>query len=74
MEYCTTATEFNCGIDRHSKQMHMCILAWQGRGRVRRNIRGNDFGHFLKLAQPAFANEGVAPGLTAVEFWAAAGL
>ncbi|NCA82458.1 MAG: hypothetical protein EOM72_06885 [Opitutae bacterium] len=74
MKYYTTTTEFNCGIDLHSKRMYVCIMDRTGRIRVHQNIRGNDFGHFLKLAQPAFANEGVAPGLTAVEFWAAAGL
>ena len=73
VKYCTATTEFNCGIDLHAKQMHACILDRQGQVLVRRNIRGNEFGHFLKLAKPAFADVWVVPRLTAVEFRAAAG-
>ena len=73
LKYCTATTEFNCGIDLHSKQMHACILDRQGQVLVRRNFRGNDFGPFLKLAMPAFADVWTAPRLTSVEFRAAAG-
>ena len=52
MKYYTTTTEFNCGIDLHSKQMYACIMDRPGKILVHQNIRGNDFGHFLKLAQP----------------------
>ena len=52
--YYTTATEFNCGIDLHAKQMYACILGRTGKIRVRRNIQGNDFGVFLKLGQARF--------------------
>ena len=58
MKYYMTATEFNCGIDLHAKQMYACIMVRKGRILVHQNIRGNDFGHFLKLAQPAIANKG----------------
>jgi len=52
VKYYTTTTEFNCGIDLHSKQMYVCIMDREGAVRVHQNIRGNDFGHFLKLAGP----------------------
>ena len=52
MKYYTTTTEFNCGIDLHSKQMYVCIMDRTGGKKVHRNIRGNDFGHFMKLAWP----------------------
>ena len=52
MKYYTTTTEYNCGIDLHSKQMYACILDRQGKILVHQNIKGNDFGHFLKLAKP----------------------
>ena len=48
MKYYTTTTEFNCGIDLHAKQMYACIMDRQGKILVHQNIKGNDFGHFLK--------------------------
>ena len=30
MKYYTTTTEYNCGIDLHSKQMYACILDAKG--------------------------------------------
>lgn len=52
MKYYTTKTKFNCGIDLHSKQMYICIMDRNGRILVHQNIKGNDFGYFLKLAAP----------------------
>ena len=52
MKYYTTTTEFNCGIDLHSKQMYACILDAKGHKLVHQNVKGNDFGYFLKLAKP----------------------
>jgi len=56
MKYYTAATEFNCGIDLHSKQMYVCIMDRQGRILVHRNIKGNDFPFFLKIAGPCLHN------------------
>ncbi len=52
MKYYTSTSEFNCGIDLHSKQMYVCIMDREGQVRVHQNIRGNDFEYFLKLAKP----------------------
>lgn len=41
MKYYMTTTEFNCGIDLHSKQMYVCIMDRQGRILVHCNIKGN---------------------------------
>lgn len=47
-----TETEFNCGIDLHSKCMYACVVDPQGAVLVHRNIKGNDFDYFLKLVEP----------------------
>jgi transposase len=52
MKYYTTTTEFNCGIDLHSKQMYVCIMDRAGKAVVHQNVKGNDFAFFLKLAKP----------------------
>ena len=49
MKYYTTTTEFNCGIDLHGRQMYVCVMDRWGKKLVHRNIKGNDFGFFLKL-------------------------
>ncbi len=52
MKYYTSSSEFNCGIDLHSKQMYVCIMDREGKVLVHQNIRGNDFDYFLKIAAP----------------------
>ena len=52
MKYYTSSSEFNCGIDLHSKQMYVCIMDRQGKKLIHRNIKGNDFEYFLKIAKP----------------------
>jgi transposase len=52
MKYYKTTTEFNCGIDLHTKQMYICIMDQEGNILVHKNIRGNDFSFFLKLVAP----------------------
>ena len=44
-----TETEFNCGIDLHSKCMYACVMDRDGKILVHRNIQRNDFEYFLKL-------------------------
>jgi transposase len=52
MKYYSSTTEFNCGIDLHSRQMYVCVMDRQGRKLVHCNVRNNDFEFFLKLIQP----------------------
>jgi len=52
MKYYTTTTEFNCGIDLHTRQMYICVMNRAGEVLVHRNIRNNDFDFFLKLVEP----------------------
>ena len=47
-----TQTEFNCGIDLHARSMYVCVMDREGNILVHRNVRGNDFGYFLKLVEP----------------------
>jgi len=44
MKYYTTTTEYNCGIDLHTRQMYICVMDRKGQVLVHRNIRNNDFG------------------------------
>jgi len=52
MKYYKTTTEFNCGIDLHSRQMYICVMDKEGNILVHRNVRNNDFEYFLKLVEP----------------------
>jgi len=47
-----TATEFNCGVDLHARQMYVCVVDKEGKVLVHRNIKDNDFEFFLKLVGP----------------------
>ncbi len=52
MKYYTTATEYNCGIDLHARQMYACLMDRQGQVLLHTNIQGNDFAYFLKRVEP----------------------
>ena len=52
MKFYHTTTEYACGVDLHSRQMYICVMDREGKKLVHRNIKGNDFGHFLKLVEP----------------------
>jgi transposase len=52
MKYYTSATEFNCGIDLHARQMYACVMDREGKKLVHTNITGNDFEYFLKRVEP----------------------
>ena len=52
MKYYTTTTEFNCGIDLHTRQMYICVMNRAGDVLVHRNIKNNDFEYFLELVEP----------------------
>ena len=66
MKYYISTTEFNCGIDLHSRQMYVCAMDRAGNKLVHTNIQGNDFGEWaLHLS----AKQGLASqhGLTRVQ-------
>lgn len=52
MKYYKTTTEFNCGIDLHTKQMYICVMDREGTILIHKNIKGNDFSFFLKRVAP----------------------
>jgi len=52
MNYYKTQTEFNCGIDLHSRQMYVCVMDAAGEKMLHTNIRNNDFGYFLSRVEP----------------------
>ncbi len=52
MDYYTTTTKYNCGIDLHSRQMYICVMDKDGHILVHKNIKGNDFNFFLKKIKP----------------------
>jgi transposase len=52
MQYYTSTSQFNCGIDLHARQMYVCLMDRQGNKLLHTNIRNNDFNHFLKLIEP----------------------
>jgi hypothetical protein len=43
MKNYATATEYNCGIDLHARQMYVCVMDRQGKVLLHTNIEGNDF-------------------------------
>jgi transposase len=52
MKYYTSETEYNCGIDLHSKNMYVCLMNRAGNILVHENIQKNDFSYYLKLVEP----------------------
>jgi len=52
MKLYQTTTEFNCGIDLHSRSMYACVTDKQGNKMLHKRIRNNDFDYFLKLVDP----------------------
>jgi transposase len=52
VKYYTSTTEFNCGIDLHSRQMYICVMDRAGNKLVHTNIQGNDWEYFLKRIEP----------------------
>ena len=52
MKFYRTTTEYNCGVDLHSRQMYMCLMDREGNKLVHTNVVGNDFDYFLSRVQP----------------------
>lgn len=55
-----TQTNFNCGIDLHSRNMYICVADKEGNILVHKNVKKNDFQYFLKLIKPFRHNLTVA--------------
>jgi len=62
MKYHTATTQFNCGIDLHAHQMHVCLLDRQDRKLEPR-----------RDATAIFQFEWIARGFTVVYFWTVPG-
>lgn len=52
MKYYTSTTEYNAGVDLHSKNMYLCIMDRDGKILVHENIRQNDIDHLKRLIAP----------------------
>ena len=57
MKYYTSATQFNAGVDLHSRNMYVCLMDRAGKVLVHQNIKNNDFTFFLKLVEPKHERE-----------------
>jgi hypothetical protein len=52
MKYYISKTEYNAGVDLHSKNMYVCIMDRAGGILVHENIRNNDLDHLKRLIGP----------------------
>ncbi len=52
MKFYRTTTEYNCGIDLHSRQMYVCVMDREGNKLVHTNVTGNDWQYFLSRIKP----------------------
>lgn len=52
MKYYISTTEFNAGVDLHSRNLYLCLMDRAGKIRVHENIRHNDLNHLKRLIAP----------------------
>ncbi len=52
MKYYTSLTEYNAGVDLHSRNLYLCLMDRAGKIRVHENIRHNDLEHLKRLIAP----------------------
>lgn len=52
MKYYSSQTEYNAGVDLHSRNLYVCVMDRAGKILVHENIRGNDLEHLLRLIAP----------------------
>lgn len=52
MKYYTSQTEYNAGVDLHSRNLYVCVMDRAGKILVHENIRDNDLTHLLRLIEP----------------------
>ena len=55
MRFYMNQHKYYCGIDLHSRVMHVCVSDGNGKKQLHRNMR-NDRAYFLKLIAPYRAN------------------
>lgn len=71
MKLYQTTTQFNCGIDLHSKNMYICIMDKDGNILLHKNIKRNDFKYFLKIAKAYLHDLTIACESTFNWYWLA---
>ena len=47
MKYYSSQTEFNAGVDLHSRNLYVCVMDRAGKILVHENIRENDLAHLF---------------------------
>lgn len=52
MKYYTSQTEYNAGVDLHSRNLYLCLMNRAGQVLVHENIRHNDLEHLKRLIAP----------------------
>jgi len=52
MKYYTSLTEFNAGVDLHSRNLYLCVMDRMGKILVHENIKNNDLKHLRNLIAP----------------------
>ena len=52
MKYYTSMTEYNAGVDLHSKNIYLCLMDRSGKILVHENIRNNDLDYMRTLIAP----------------------
>lgn len=52
MKYYTSTTEYNAGVDLHSRNLYLCIMDRSGRVLVHENIKDNELARVLTLITP----------------------
>lgn len=52
MKYYTSLTEYNAGVDLHSRNLYLCVMDRAGKVLVHENIRNNDLEHLKGLIKP----------------------
>lgn len=52
MKYYTSLTEYNAGVDLHSRNLYLCLMDRSGKVLVHENIRGNDLDRLRQLFEP----------------------
>lgn len=52
MKYYTSTTEYNAGVDLHSRNMYLCLMDRAGKILVHENIKSNDLEYLKRLIAP----------------------
>jgi transposase len=68
MNFYTQQHQFYCGIDLHSKTMHVCVVNHAGKKVLHRNFENDDPGFWLKRVEP-FRQRDVVVGCESTFNW-----